>query len=365
MSTRAPEKTVAVGMSGGVDSSVCAILLKEMGYEVIGLSMEIYDKKANYNLPKTHACYGPDEDEELKNAEALCKRIGIPFFRVDLRKEFSEFVILYFKKEYLSGRTPNPCIVCNRTLKFDFLIKKAKEQGVNFDLFATGHYAIVEKAEDGRYRLKKAKDKSKDQSYFLYRLRQEHLARTIFPLGTYIKKDVIKIACRYGLNVEDMKESQDFVSGGNYSFLFNKDEIVHGDIVDSSGKRLGTHRGIMFYTVGQRKGLGISAPKPLYVKSIEPENNRIVVGEKEEIYSHGLIAEDINIIRPNTLKDGKRYKVKIRLNHRGAPALVKTLSNGRLNITFDEPQLAITPGQSAVLYDGDEVIGGGVIKSVL
>ncbi len=362
---KAKRKKVAVGMSGGVDSSMCAILLKEMGYDVIGLSMEIYDKNAEFNLPSAHACYGPDEENELKNAEALCSRLEIPFYRVDLRKEFTESVISYFKKEYLSGRTPNPCIVCNRFLKFDFLIKKAAAQGIEFDLFATGHYAVVEKAQDGTFKLKKAMDKSKDQSYFLYRLTQEHLSRTIFPLGTYLKKDIIKMAYEYGLDLGNMKESQDFVSGGDYSFLFKDDEIRTGDIVDGSGKILGSHKGIVFYTVGQRKGLGIAAPQPLYVKKIDPAKNRIVVGEKKEIYSKGLIAEDVNIIRSDSLIDGVKYQIKIRFNHKGAPGTVFKLPDGSIKVLFDRPQLAITPGQSAVLYDGDEVIGGGVIKSVI
>jgi len=354
---------VAVGMSGGVDSSVCTILLKEMGYELTGISMQIYDKGMGSDLPRTHACYGPDEEEVLERAESLCKRLGIPFHRIDLRKEFKEHVISYFRREYLSGRTPNPCIMCNRLLKFDFLIKKARDHGIQFDYFATGHYAIVEKTHDGRYLLKKAHDRSKDQSYFLYRLTHEQLGWILFPLGRYLKRDVIKMATNMELDIESMKESQDFVSGGDYSFLFKRDEIPPGDIVDTSGKRLGTHRGIIYYTVGQRKGLGISSSRPLYVKMIDPDSNTIIVGDKKEVYSHRLIAGNLNLIGKERIDGASRFNVKIRLNHKDAPATVYPSGDGKIRVVFDEPQLAITPGQSAVIYDGDTVIGGGIIES--
>ena len=354
-------KKVAVGLSGGVDSSVTAALLKKEGCEVSGLSMQIYDENIKIDAAGKNACYGPNKKNDMASAISVCKTLGIPFHIVDLKKEFSDHVIEYFRNEYLRGRTPNPCIVCNRMLKFGFLLKKAKDLGLEFDKFATGHYArIVE--EGGRYLLKKPVDASKDQTYFLYSLSQEQLREIMFPLGGYTKKDVRAIARSIGLDTSEKPESQDFISGGDYTPFFKKDEINEGDIVNKEGRILGKHKGIIYYTVGQRKGLGIAAPNPLYVLEIDVENNRIIVGNQSEIMAKGLIGKDINLISIDKLKKPVRVDVKIRVQHKATPAVLTDLGEGRVEVVFDEPQLAVTPGQSAVFYDGDIVLGGGIIE---
>ena len=352
---------VAIGISGGVDSSVTAALLKREGYEVIGLSMQIYDENIKIDTAGKNACYGPNKKNDLASARSVCESLDIPFHVIDLRKEFTDYVIEYFRAEYLGGRTPNPCILCNRILKFGFMLKKAKESGIEFEKFATGHYArIVEK--DGRYLLKRPVDISKDQTYFLYSLSQGQLGETIFPLGRYNKKDVREIARSEGLHTSENPESQDFISGGDYTPFFKKHEINEGDIINKEGEVLGKHKGIIYYTVGQRKGLGIAAPNPLYVSEIDVDNNRIIVGNQSEVMAKGLIAKDTNLISITKLNNPVRVDVKIRVQHKAAPAVVTDLGEGKLKVIFDEPQLAVTPGQSAVFYDGDIVLGGGVIE---
>lgn len=355
---------VAVGLSGGVDSSVTAALLKQEGYEVSGLSMQIYDENIKIDTAGKNACYGPNKKNDLVSARSVCEKLKIPFHVIDLRKEFTEYVIDYFRNEYLEGRTPNPCIVCNRILKFGFLLGKAREAGIEFEKFATGHYARIVK-EQGRYLLKRPVDTSKDQTYFLYSLSQSQLAQIMFPLGNYNKMDVREIAKSIGLHTSDRPESQDFISGGDYTPFFHEGEINEGDIINKDGKVLGKHKGIIYYTVGQRKGLGIAAPNPLYVSEIDVENNRIIVSDQSDIMSKGLIAKEINLISVGGLDKPVRVDVKIRLQHKGAPALLYGIGDGRAEMIFDEPQLAITPGQSAVFYDGDTVLGGGIIEKAV
>lgn len=355
---------VAVGLSGGVDSSMAAVLLKEKGYDVIGITMEIFDGPAEMKQSERHACYGPDEKEDIDAAASICKDHGIPFHVIDLKKEFRDHVIAYFRRVYLEGRTPNPCIVCNFRLKFGFLLQKAREAGIAFEFFATGHYArIVESG--GRYMLKRAKDLSKDQTYFLYALRPEQLTHTLFPLGEYTKNQVRDMARSKGLETSDYMESQDFISGNDYSSLFNKEDVKNGDIVDEKGNILGRHRGIIHYTVGQRRGLGIASQRPLYVLKIDAKNNRIIVSDRERLFSKGLITTDINLIAMDRLERPHNVKAKIRLKHREADATVFPYDDKRAKVVFNEPQLSITPGQSVVLYLGDTVLGGGVIEEVL
>lgn len=354
---------VAVALSGGVDSSVSAALLKEKGYDVIGISMEIYDGSISVSASGKHACYGPDEKGDIDSAASVCEKLKLPFHVIDLKKEFNRHVIEYFRKEYLEGRTPNPCIICNRRLKFGFLCEKAKIAGIDFDLFATGHYARAIES-DGRFLLKRPLDLSKDQTYFLYGLTQDQLSRTILPLGEYRKEEVRDMARSLGLKTSERPESQDFISGGDYSPFFLEREIKEGDIVDEKGELRGKHKGIIYYTVGQRKGLGISSPKPLYVKRIDPEKNRILVSDKDSLFSKGLIARDLNLIAIDRLENSYNVMVKIRLQHQGAEAKLLPYADNKAEIVFNEPQLAVTPGQSAVFYVGDTVLGGGVIEKV-
>lgn len=259
------KKKVLVGLSGGIDSSVSAFLLKEKGYEVIGVFMKIFDERYRDFSGFKSACYGPEE-KDIEDAEKVCKILNIPFYVIDLKKEYEEKVLDYFKKEYLEGRTPNPCVICNRFLKFGYLIERAFSSGMDFDYFATGHYARVEyDKERGRYILKRGIDNEKDQSYFLFLLTQEQLSKIIFPLGYYRKEEVREIAKRNNFPLFDKEESQDFI-GGDRFFLFEGSK-KEGDIVDKNGNVIGKHKGIIYYTIGQRKGIGISKGNPLFISS--------------------------------------------------------------------------------------------------
>ncbi|MBT8372496.1 MAG: tRNA 2-thiouridine(34) synthase MnmA, partial [Deltaproteobacteria bacterium] len=269
-----------------------------------------------------------------------------------------------FRNEYLAGRTPNPCVVCNREVKFGFLLEKARKSGIEFDFFATGRYAIIERS-GGRYSLKRAKDHSKDQSYFLYTLTPNQLSTTLFPLGTYKKPQVREIARSLGLQTSERPESQDFVTNGNYGILFNKDEATEGDIVDEKGNVLGKHRGIIHYTIGQRRGLGIAYGRPLYVTKIDAQNNRIVVAGREDLSSKGFIASDLNLIAIERLASPLEASVKIRLNHAAVEAVIFPHAGEKARILFNKPQEAVCPGQHAVFYKEETVIGGGVIEETL
>jgi tRNA-specific 2-thiouridylase len=352
---------VAVGLSGGVDSSVAAVLLQEKGCDVVGITMEIFDDSVDIKEGKRHACYGPGEKEDIERAASLCKQLKVPFYSLDLKKEYGRHVIEYFKREYLDGKTPNPCIVCNHKLKFGFLLDKARRLGIDFSFFATGHYARIAKSDD-RFLLKRALDLSKDQSYFLYGLTLEQLSQTLFPIGEFTKRQVRDIARSLGLETADLPESQDFIAGGDYSSLFNKGEVTAGDIVDKKGEIIGKHTGIIHYTVGQRRGLGIASARPLYVVKIDAENNRIVVSERADLFSHGLIAKNLNLIPVKSLDGPYKVKAKVRLRHKAANATIFPYERDKARIVFDEPQLSVSPGQSVVLYMGDTVFGGGVIE---
>ncbi|MCM8804144.1 MAG: tRNA 2-thiouridine(34) synthase MnmA [Candidatus Omnitrophica bacterium] len=353
---------VIVGLSGGIDSSISAVLLKEKGYDVVGVFMEIFDERDKKFLDFKNACYGPEE-KDIEDIEKICKILNIPFHIIDLKKEYKKIVLQYFKDEYLKGRTPNPCVVCNRFLKFDMLLKKVFSLGINFNYFATGHYARVEyDKRRGRYILKKGIDTEKDQSYFLFLLTQEQLSKIIFPLGNYTKEMVRKIAKDYGLPLLDKKESQDFISGDRF-FLFEKNR-KEGFIVDKNGNILGKHKGIIYYTIGQRRGLGISTGKPLYVVEINGEENKIVVGEENDLYKKGLIVENVNFVSIERLKKEMKVEVKIRYKHSPAKAIIRPIDESRVEVIFEKNQKAPTPGQAAVFYIKDKLIGGGFISSV-
>jgi tRNA-specific 2-thiouridylase len=356
---------VAVGLSGGVDSSTAAALLKKQGYDVMGITMTIYDGSITpLNKGVKHTCYGPGEQEDLDMAATICKKLDIPFHVIDLKKEFRNHVIEYFKSEYLKGRTPNPCVVCNRELKFGFLLEKAKEAGIDLDYFATGHYACIVRSDD-RFILKKPVDLSKDQTYFLYSLTQNQLSHTLFPIGGYKKKQIREIACSLGLETADNPESQDFISGNDYTSLFHNYEVKHGDIINENGQTIGTHKGIIHYTLGQRRGLGIASDRPLYVVGINVNKNQIIVSHKEKLFSKSLIASNLNLISIEKLNKPYDVQAKIRLNHKAAQAIVLPHQRMKAKVIFNEPQLAITPGQSVVFYLNDTVLGGGIIEKTL
>jgi tRNA-uridine 2-sulfurtransferase len=349
---------VAVGLSGGVDSSVAAALLIEAGHEVSGITMRVYDPSFRIE-GGGHSCFGPGEDEEIAACERLCEMLGIPFKAIDLRQEYRDRVIEYFRAEYRAGRTPNPCVRCNAALKFGFLVERARESGLRIDYFATGHYARIGE-RGGKPCLMRALDPAKDQSYFLYRLTPEILARTIFPLGSMKKPDVRAKARELGLETAEAEESQDFI-GGDYAPLFRDDPPSPGDIVDESGLLLGRHRGLPFYTIGQRRGVGIAAGDPVYVKRIDADSNRIVVGSDESLYASRLLASDA--VFQGEIPGELRVHARIRQNHRPAPALLRVLPDGRLEFLFDEAQRGIAPGQSVVAYDGENVVAGGIIEA--
>ena len=356
--------TVAVGLSGGVDSSLAAALLVDSGYRVIGLTMKIWRGAYKIQEGIKHACYGPGEEEDIESCQKLADSLRIDYHVIDLSEEYEKRVIEYFKTEYLSGRTPNPCIVCNRELKFGFLAAKAKVLGLEFDFFATGHYARKER-KNGVTFLKKAADDAKDQSYFLYGLDSDLLDSILFPLGEMTKGQVRALARQHSLDVAEKPESQDFIAGGDYAPLFEGKEPEPGDMVDTSGKILGTHRGLPYYTVGQRRGLGISVgPDPLYVLSLDAVKNRVVLGPNRGLFAEGLASRNFRFQDPRMM--GKvielsfGFTAKIRQNHK--PVAVSVLWGEGAEIHFQTPQRAIAPGQSVVLYSPEGlVVGGGII----
>jgi len=339
------KRKVAVALSGGVDSSAAALLLKEAAYEVIGIHMRLWDS--------------PRFDYQAYRAETICRILGIPYHQVDLQKEFESCVVDYFCREYQLGRTPNPCVACNQHIKFGLLLDKALSLGA--DYLATGHYARVEHSRDA-HRLLKAADASRDQSYFLYTLTQEKLGRVLFPLGGHSKDEVKQMAKQAGLPTVT-RSSQDicFISQKNYgTFLSQRFPSTPGDIVDTRGKKLGQHRGVAFYTIGQRHGLGLASGKPLYVIKIEPERNRIVLGHEKELYSQRLTAQKLNWISGKAPREPITAKARIRYKSKEAEAVL-FFRNGSVDVHFAQPQKAVTPGQAVVFYNLDEVLGGGTI----
>ncbi len=368
--------TVAVAMSGGVDSSTAAALLTERGCRVIGLTMKLWSDAAPGGGGRDSAELSPAVADARRVAEAL----GIEHHVVDLEHEFKDLVVSGFCDQYIMGRTPNPCVVCNRLVKFGLLMRRAVELGA--ELFATGHYVRVRyDQESGRYQLLKGIDPRKDQTYALYRLTQDQLSRVVFPLGCYTKEEVRSLAAGYGLPVASKAESQEicFIPRGDYrEFLRRrKDELTSidregagrsavstGVIVDTSGNVLGKHSGIQGFTIGQRKGLGISSDRRLYVVAIDPESSRVVVGEEHELHSQELAASKCNWVSIEAPRDGMRVDAKIRYSSDTTPAVVQTCSSDltSVRVVFERPVRAVTPGQSVVLYDGDLLLGGGIIE---
>jgi tRNA-specific 2-thiouridylase len=355
---------VAVAMSGGVDSSVTAALLKEEGYEVIGVTIQLWPSKEL--PPETEEFGGCCGLGAVVDAKRVAYKLGIPHYTINLRGIFTEKVIADFCREYSLGRTPNPCIRCNRHIKFDALLQRVKELDAEF--VATGHYARIEYDEvGGRHLLKKGLDLRKDQSYVLYVMTQEQLRHTLLPLGNLTKERVRQIARERGLTVASKPESQEicFIPDGDYpKFLkeYIPEAVSPGSILDPQGNVLGEHRGILFYTIGQRKRLGIPAREPLYVLDIDRGRNAIVVGTRNEIRADELIASDINYVAISRLKQPMEVKAKIRYLHQEAEARVTPLGEDKVRVKFEEPQWAVTPGQAVVFYNQDTVIGGGTIE---
>lgn len=359
-------RTVAVGLSGGVDSAVAAFLLKEQGYRVIGITMKIWDNSFEIREDARHACFGPGEEEDVEHARQVCACLDIPYHVFDLSGQYRNTVIDYFTAEYRAGRTPNPCVKCNDRMKFGFLLEAAREAGHGFDYFATGHYARIGRTDAGACVLMRGVDPLKDQSYFLSGLKREILPGLLFPLGELCKDEVRSIARRAALPVAELPESQDFIAGGDYAPLFCCNDIRPGAITDTDGNVLGEHAGIINYTIGQRRGLGIGgSPEPRYVVAIDAGANRVVVGGKDDLLARGLVARGINLLAGDALPSSERVTAKIRQNHPGVPASVEPAGEDSLRVLFETPQASVTPGQSVVLYDGDVVLCGGIIESAV
>ncbi|MGE5205721.1 MAG: tRNA 2-thiouridine(34) synthase MnmA [Chlamydiota bacterium] len=367
-----PPTTIAVAMSGGVDSSTVAAMLRADGYNLVGLTMQLWNQRrlaGREGMPEAvqGRCCSLDD---VYDARRVAETIGIPYYVVNHEQRFEQEVVRPFVSEYLSGRTPIPCSLCNNYLKFDQLLITARQIGA--ERLATGHYACIEfDSAGGRWLLKRAVDFSRDQTYFLFGLTQEQLSRTLFPLGGLLKSEVREIARRHGLALADKPDSQEicFVPGGDYkkfldAYLSEQGESLPdtaGELVSSSGEVLGAHSGIHNFTVGQRKGLGVATGSPLYVLQINGEHRQVMVGEGEQLYSCSLQAKRVNWIALERPDSAMRLGVKIRHRHEPAPATVEAVGANEAVVTFDQPQRAITPGQAAVFYDGDVVVGGGWI----
>jgi tRNA-specific 2-thiouridylase len=351
---------VVCGMSGGVDSSATAALLLEQGYDVIGITLKLWPQDC-VNRAEDKCC-GP---QAVTDARSVCHKLDIPYYLIDESADFQKYVIQYFAEEYKAGRTPNPCVMCNQNLKFGRLIDRADQLGAEF--IATGHFARIEKSADGsRHLLKRGRDLRKDQSYFLFSLRQDQLARTIFPLGEKTKSDTRDVARHCNLKTADKEESMEicFVPDNDYGGFLRTANLVQkhrGDITDVYGNKLGHHDGIEFYTIGQRRGLGITTPKPVYVVELDVENNRVVVGDESALERDECIAERCNFHPFDQLTGPLEVTAKIRYNHPGAPATITPLGDNRVEVKLHTPARAITPGQAAVFYQDDLVVGGGWI----
>ena len=362
------DKRVLVAMSGGVDSALAAVLLKEQGYEVIGVTMRLWTDPAFEDETRL-AGRGCCSLAAVEDARRVADMLAIPYYVLNFKEAFRSKVVDYFVSEYRRGRTPNPCIACNRWLKFDLLLKKALQFGCRY--LATGHYARIRfDARRNRWLLAKAADTAKDQTYALYGLTQEQLAHTLFPLGDYRKEQVRELAAAFRLGVAAKPDSQEvcFIPDDDYR-RFLRDEAgvasVPGPIYDMAGRQVGVHQGLPFYTVGQRRGLGVATGRPLYVVELDVSRNALIVGGEQEILAGGLLAEDLNLVALERLEGEVRVSARVRYHGAEAMGTLGPLANGRVRFDFDAPERAVTPGQAVVFYDGELVAGGAVIEKAL
>ena len=357
------KKKVVVGMSGGVDSSVAAYLLKKQGYDVIGITMQIWQEDKEYEEREGGCCSLSAVDD----ARRVCEKLDSPFYVLNFRDSFKENVIKYFVQEYIDGKTPNPCIACNKHLKFDELLRKAR--GIGAEYVATGHYAKIEE-RDGRYLLIRSDDDRKDQTYALYNFTQDQLAHTLMPCGHFTKDKIREIAKEIGLAVHNKKDSEEicFVTDNDHG-RFIKDEkpngVKPGDFVDEEGNVLGRHKGIVYYTIGQRKGLGIALGRPMFVTKIDAKKNQVVLGNEETIFNTGLVAKNVNFIPFDKLEGEMNVTAKIRYSTKASEAVISPIKDGIIKVIFKDKQRAITKGQSVVFYDGNIVVGGGIIDGII
>ncbi|MEG0793515.1 MAG: tRNA 2-thiouridine(34) synthase MnmA, partial [Lachnospiraceae bacterium] len=352
---------VVIGMSGGVDSSVAAYLLKEQGYDVIGITMQIWQNEEQVVQEENGGCCGLSAVED---ARRVASDLEIPYYVMNFKQEFKKQVIDYFVNEYMAGKTPNPCIACNRYVKWDSLLKRSLDIGAEY--IATGHYARIEQLSNGRYALRKSATDSKDQTYALYSLTQTQLKQTLMPVGEYTKEEIREIADRIHLRVANKPDSQDicFVPDGNYAEFIEETtntKVQTGNFVTPEGIILGEHKGITHYTVGQRKGLGLALGYPAFVVEIRSKTNEVVIGLNNDLMSHTLRANHLNFMAIEDLRESRNVVAKIRYNHKGAACKIEKSGLDEVVCTFDEAQRAITPGQAVVFYEGDYVLGGGTI----